>query len=320
MRQLSGTVYSWQAEFGDAFAGKKVLVTGATGFIGWHLCEALVALGAEVHGLSRSARAESLVPGCEAWAVDLTDIAAIRAAVSKIQPQFVYHLAGIVTGRQDLSLVLPMLQNNLVGTVYLLLTTAEIGCKRIVVVGSSEEPTDGVPTSPYAAAKVAASMYARMFYKIYQLPVVVARPFLTYGPRQEPTKLVPYTILALLHGENPRLSSGTRVCDFIYVLDVVRGLLKASIQPGLEGQTLDLGTGIRTSVREMVELLVELCGGTGQPVFGALPDRLDERPRIADIDSTRRLLAWEPIWSLRDGLVETIEWYRVRAGGSNGGS
>jgi nucleoside-diphosphate-sugar epimerase len=159
-----------------------------------------------------------------------------------------------------------------------------------------------------------------MFYKVYKLPVVVARPFMTYGPRQEPTKLVPYTILALLHGENPRLSSGRRVCDFIYVLDVVRGLLKASIQPGLEGQTLDLGTGIRTSVREIVELLVELCGGTGQPIFGALPDRLDERPRIADIDSTQRLLAWEPIWSLRDGLIKTIEWYRVRAGGSNGGS
>jgi len=318
LRQLSGTAYSWQAEFSDTFAEKRVLVTGATGFIGWHLCEALVALGSEVHGLSRTAKAENLVPGCRAWAVDLTDIEAIRAAVLKIQPQFVYHLAGIVTASQDLSLVLPTLQNNLVGTVNLLLATAEIGCERIVVVGSSEEPMDGVPTSPYAAAKAAATMYARMFHKVYRLPVVVVRLFMTYGPRQEPTKLVPYTILALLHRENPRLSSGRRVCDFVYVLDVVRGLLKAGVQPGLEGQTLDLGTGIGTSVRDMVELLVELCGSTAQPLFGALPDRLDERPQIADIDTTRRLLNWEPMWSLRDGLVETIEWYRIKAGESNG--
>jgi len=310
-------VYSWQAEFGDTFAEKRVLVTGATGFIGWHLCEALVSLGSEVHGLSCTARAENLVPGCKAWAVDLKDIEAIRAAILKIQPQFVYHLAGIVTAREDLSLVLPTLQNNLVGTVHLMLATAEIGCERMVVVGSSEEPTDGVPTSPYAAAKAAASMYARMFHKMYRLPVVVVRPFMTYGPRQEPTKLVPYTIIALLHRENPRLSRGRRVCDFVYVLDVVRGLLKASVQPGLQAQTLDLGTGIGTSVRDMVELLVELCGSTAQPIFGALPDRLDERPQIADIDSTRRLLNWEPMWSLRDGLVETIEWYRVRAGDSN---
>lgn len=310
MRQLSGTVYSWQAEFGDSFAGRKVLVTGGTGFIGQHLCEALVALGAEVYGLSRTAQAQNLVRACKAWAVDLTDIEAVRAAVSKIQPQFIYHLAGMVTARQDLNLVLPMLQNNLVGTVYLLLAVAEIGCKRMVLVGSSEEPKagtlDDIPTSPYAAAKAAASMYARMFHKVYRLPVVVVRPFMAYGPRQEPTKLVPYTILALLHGENPRLSSGKRVCDFIYVLDVVRGLLKASMQPGLEGGTLDLGTGEGSSVRKVVELLVKLTGSTARPIFGALPDRLDERPQIADIDATRRLLDWEPLWSLRDGLVEAV--------------
>lgn len=280
--------------------------------MGWHLCKALTAVGAEVHGLSRTACVDNLVPGCEAWAVDLTDIEAVRAALSKIQPQLIYHLAGMVTARQDLDLVLPMLQNNLVGTVHLLLTVAEIGCERMVIVGSSEEPTDGTPTSPYAAAKAAASMYARMFNKVYSLPVVVVRPFMTYGPRQEPTKLIPYTILALLRGESPRLSSGRRVCDFVYVLDIVRGLLKVGVEPDLEGQTLDLGTGKGTSVREVVEFLVELSGSASLPLFGALPDRLDERPQIADRDATRRLLDWEPLWSLRDGLMETIEWYRVR--------
>ena len=311
-------MYSWQAEFGDAFAEQKVLVTGATGFIGWHLCEALVALGAEVHALSRAARVQNLVRGCKPWAVDLTNIEAVRASVSKIQPQFIFHLAGMVTARQELNLVLPMLQNNLVGTVHLLLTVAEIGCKRMVVVSSSEEPMDGTPTSPYAAAKVAASMYARMFYRVYGLPVVVVRPFMIYGSRQEPTKLIPYTILALLRGENPHLSSGRRLCDFVYVLDVVRGLLKAGIQPDLESETVDLGTGEGTSVREVVELLVELSGSTARPVFGVLPDRIGERPHIADRDATRRLLDWEPVWSLRDGLTEAVAWYRARVEDKDG--
>ena len=315
MKLSSGIVYSWQAEFGDAFAGRKVLVTGATGFIGWHLCEALVALGAEAHGLSRTACPENLIRGCKAWAVDLTDIEAVRAAISKIQPQFIFHLAGMVTARQDLNLVLPMLRNNLIGTVHLLLAVAEIGCERMVAVGSSEEPMDGAPTSPYAAAKAAASMYARMFHGVYGLPVVVMHPFMIYGPRQEPTKLIPYTILALLRGENPRFSSGRRVCDFVYVLDMVRGLLKAGIQPDLAGETVDVGTGKGISVRDLVEFLVELIGSTAQPVFGALPDRIGEHPQIADRDATRRLLDWEPQWSLRDGLVETVAWYRARVEG-----
>lgn len=313
-------MYSWQAEFGDAFTERKVLVTGATGFIGWHLCEALVALGAEVCGLSRTACPENLVHGCQGWAVDLADIEAVRAVISQMQPQFIYHLAGMVTARQGLNLVLPMLQSNLVGTVHLLLTAAEIGCERIVIAGSSEEPRDGAPTSPYAAAKAAATMYARMFHGVYDLPVVVVRPFMTYGPRQEPTKLIPYTILALLHEENPHLSSGRRVCDFVYVLDVVRGFLKAGVQLGLEGETVDLGTGEGTSVRDVVELLVELSGSTARPVFGAIPDRIGERPLVADRDAIRRLIDWEPRWSLRDGLMETVAWYRSRVKGSNGTS
>lgn len=315
-------MYSCEAEFSDAFAERKVLVTGATGFIGWHLCEALVALAAEVHGLSRAVSTQNLVRGCKPWALDLTDIEAVRAAVSKIQPQLIYSLAGMVTARQDLNLVLPMLWNNLVGTVHLLLVAAEIGCERMVVVGSSEEPTAGImhdmPTSPYAAAKAAASMYARMFHKVYGLPLVIARPFMTYGPRQEPTKLVPYVIFTLLRGENPHLGSGRRVCDFVYVLDVVRGLLKASIQPGLEGEMVDLGTGKGTVIRDVVELVVELTGSTGRPVFGTVPDRIGERPQIADKDASRRLIDWEPLWSLREGLIETVAWYRARMGDIHG--
>ncbi len=315
MRRSNGTVYSWPVEFGGAFAGRKVLVTGATGFIGWHLCEALMALGAEVYGVSRTASSESLVRGCRGRAIDLTDVEAVRTMMAQTQPHVIFHLGGMVSARQDMDLVLPMLQNNLLGTVHLLLATVEAGCERIVTVGSSEAPAAATPydglTSPYAAAKAAASMYARMFRTAYGLPVVLVRPFMTYGPRQERTKLIPYTILALLRGENPQLSSGGRMCDFVYVLDVVRGLLQAGLQPNLEVETIDLGTGKGTLVRDVMELLVELSGSAARPMFGVVPDRPGERPQVADREATRRLLGWEPLWSLRDGLTETVAWYRT---------
>ncbi len=301
----------WQTEYGQAFAGRKILVTGATGFIGSHLCDALVALGAEVHAMSRGSSRQTLVLNGHFWSVDLADFEAVQTTTLKIQPEFVYHLAALVTARQDLDLVLPMLHSNLVGTVNLLLAVAKNDCcERMVVVGSSEELKSGAPTSPYAAAKAGATTYAKMFYHVYGLPVVVARPFVTYGPRQEVTKLIPYTILALSKGERPRLSSGRRVGDFVYVLDVVRGLLNAGLRPNLEGELIELGTGEGTRVRDVVELLVELSANKCQPLFGALPDRTGERPQVADLNVTQRLLDWKPKWTLRNGLAETVAWYR----------
>lgn len=314
MKLSSGTVYFWQAEFGESFVGRRVLVTGATGFIGWHLCEALVTLGAEVHGLSRTASTKNLPRGCQSRAVDLRDYEAVKAVLSQLQPELIYHVAGMVTAQEDMALVMPMLQHNLIGTVHLLLVGTEAGCGRFVCVGSSEEPledkTDQVPSSPYAAAKMVGSIYARMFHRLYNFPLVLVRPFMVYGPRQEVTKLVAYTILSLLRGEPPQVSSCQRVYDFIYVLDVVRGLLKAGVQPGVVGEAIDLGIGRGSRIQDVVNLLVELIDSNIKPVFGAIPDRVGEESRIANREKTKRLLGWEPLWSLRDGLAETIAWYR----------
>lgn len=304
-------------EFGDAFSGRRALVTGATGFIGWHLASALVELGAEVHALARSAQQGSVPVGCKAWGVDLANLEPLRQAFRSVRPDIVYHVASVVDGRQDRDLVLPTLQANLVGAVQLALACDEAGCGHIVAVGSSEE-RDGegasaVPASPYAAAKTSASLYFRMFHRLFGLPVVLVRPFMTYGPRQAARKLIPYTIAALLRGEAPRLSSGSRVCDFVFVTDVVRGLLRAGLAHDTHGETFDLGTAIGTPVRDVVELVVELSGSAARPVFGAVPDRPGERPLVANGAPARARLGWEPCWSLRDGLTETIAWHREHA-------
>jgi UDP-glucose 4-epimerase len=306
-----GIVNSWRAEFGDAYVGRRVLVTGATGFIGGHLVDALRLLGAEVTGFSRSSNSGSL--DCELLMVNLNDADAVRQAVAQIQPSIVFHLAGHVDGRQGLGLLLPTMRDNLCSTVHLLTALAEARVERVVVAGSSEEPVDGWPTSPYGAAKMASTLYTRLFQRVYGLPCVVARPFMSFGPRQKETKVIPYTVSSLLRGEAPVLSSGQRTCDFIYVLDVVRGLLYAALRSKLEGQTLDLGTGVGRTIRDVVMLAAELVDKGVQPVFSTQSVRQAELFRVADINQTAGVLGWRPQWSLEDALRETIAWYSLES-------
>ena len=298
----------------DELQGCRVLVTGAGGFVGLHLVEALVGLGADVHALSRSIATRGLPKHVSTHSVDLQNLTALRRCIRNVKPDVVYHLAGLVNTRQYLSLVLPTLKNNVMGSVNLFLALAEETCKRLVVVGSSEEPAAGrlgsVANSPYAAAKEAETSYAKMFHSIFSLPVIVARPFMSYGPRQPVEKIIPYVITSLLKGIPPRVSSGQRVCDLIYVQDLVMELILSGFRPNLTGEAIDLGVGVGITIQETVDLIAWLIDAPVKPVFGAIPDRLHEAPQIANADETFRFLGYRPIWSLQDGLEATIEWHR----------
>jgi UDP-glucose 4-epimerase len=306
--------YNWESEFGNRFAKRKVLVTGATGFVGRHLCDALTSLSAQVYGLDV---AKGVEPNLHRLLItDLKDAAVALQVVSEIRPDLIYHLAGLVTAGQDANLVIPMLQNNLVGTVNLLSVALSVSCQRVVVAGSSEEIgstyTDGVPTSPYGAAKAASTMYAKMFHRLYDLPVVVVRPFMTFGPRQNPTKLVPYVIASLLRNEPPRLNSGKRVVDVLYIMDLVRGFLKVGITPSIEGKVIDLGTGKGILLENLVDVIVKLTGSAAYPMVEEEAERVEEYPQIADLKQTQQMIDWKPLWSLEQGLIETIDWHRAR--------
>jgi UDP-glucose 4-epimerase len=208
-----------------------------------------------------------------------------------------------------------MLQNNLVGSVHLLSAVKEVGCRRLVFVGSPKEPPspawEDAVDSTYSASKASAAIYARLFQRLYGVPLVMPRPLLIYGPAQQTDKLVPYTIVSLLSGKTPQYSSGSLVVDFVYVLDVVRGLLHSAIREGLEGQSPDIGTGIGSRVRDVVQQLFDMMGHDEKPNIGKLPDRKFQHPHIADLEATRRLMGWEPLWTLQQGLSTTVEWYKA---------
>jgi nucleoside-diphosphate-sugar epimerase len=292
--------------------GERVLVTGASGFIGGHLVNRLVSAGAEVHGVAREARSTGDVVW---WQADLSDEEAADRIVEASRPSLVYHLAGAVTGGRDLSAVGPSVRDTLGSAVHVLTAAARHGTGRVVLAGSLEEPDTGdpFPVSPYAAAKAAAASYAGYFRAVHGLPVVVLRVFMVYGPGQrDRTKLVPSVIDALLRGDRPAVSSGLRPVDWIHVEDVADAFLAAGTAPEAPGEPIDVGTGRMATVREVVELLVRLVDPALEARFGASPDRPFERVVAADARRTEEALGWRAAIPLEAGLRDTVRWFADR--------
>lgn len=297
-----------------AYRGASVLVTGASGFIGTHLCRRLAQLDAQVVGTYLNSKPTG---DHVQWVrLDLTDHDAVLDTVAKIQPRFIFHLASCVVGRRELDAVMPTFESNLIGTISLMIAAQQAGdCKRLVITNSQEEPDRGdpqaVPSSPYAASKFAASAYARMFHALYGLPVVIARVFMVYGPEQKDRrKLVPYTILKALDGESPELSSGLRKVDWIYVDDVVEGLLQLGCKPKLDGETIELGSGRLHSIRDVVDEILRQIDPTITGRFGVVADRAMEQERVANVSDAKAKVNWQTRMELEEGLARTIAWYR----------
>jgi nucleoside-diphosphate-sugar epimerase len=292
---------------------RTALVTGSSGFIGAHLCRRLAGLGVEVHTVSREDRPPA--GSARSWKADLRDAAEAVEIVQAAAPEVIFHLAGYATGRRGIEHVLPACAGNLLTTVNVLQAATAARCARVLIAGSLEEPdehgADAICTSPYAASRLAATIYARMFHRLYGTPVVATRIAMVYGPGpQNPAKLVPDVIRNFLSDRSPKLMSGNREADWIYVDDAIDALLACSLAPGIEGEVIEIGSGRLTTTREIVERLRVLTGGGARPEYGALPDRCFETSRVADVASTEARVGWHPLVPLEEGLARTVEWFR----------
>jgi nucleoside-diphosphate-sugar epimerase len=305
------------AEIAESLAGKKTLVTGAAGFIGGHLVRALDGAGATVHATWRVRPPDSAAQHSALWRkIDLRSVEEVDGLFSDIRPDVVFHLASHVSGSRLVEAVLPTFHDNLASTLHLLMGAARHQPCRMVLAGSMEEPGGGdgeIYSSPYAASKAAACGYARMFHALYEVPVSVARIFMVYGPAQmDDKKLVPYSILSLLRGEPPEISSGVRKVDWIFVDDLVSGLIALAAGDRQDAVQVDLGSGVSCTVAEVVEEICRQIDSSIRPNVGAVQDRVLEQEPVANLDATREVIGWAPQVSLPEGIARTIAWYRAQ--------
>jgi UDP-glucose 4-epimerase len=292
--------------------GVRVLVTGGSGFIGSHLIDRLASAGADVHAVSRRA-----VFGRRdlTWHVaDLTDASACMQLIETVSPDVVFHLASAVTGARQLDLVVPVMSANLGTAVNLLTATAKLApTARLVLAGSIEEPHqhhDLTPVSPYAAAKSAATGYAKMFFRLWNVQVSVLQIAMVYGPAQhDHNKLLPYATLALLRGDSPQLSTGRRLVDWVYVDDVVDALVRSAETDRAIGKVFDICSGRLVSIGDTVETLASIVGGGARAQFGAVGDRPMDLPQRGNPRAAAKLLDWHASTPLEDGLRKTVAWY-----------
>ncbi|MHA6632085.1 NAD-dependent epimerase/dehydratase family protein [Pseudonocardia sichuanensis] len=294
---------------------RRVLVTGARGFIGRHLVDRLVTAGVEVHATTRSAPPRQT--GVRWSQVDLSDPEATAEVVGRSQPDVIVHLASRAEGGRGLELAVPMIHANLLSAVNVMIAGAAVPGCRLVLTGSAEEHSNFGSVrgarSPYAASKGAATTFATLFHDLADLPVVVLRLALVYGPDDPNRKrLVPYVIDSLLRGVPPRLSSGRRRIDWVFIDDVIDAVLAAATEPAALGRVLDVGSGTLVSIRDAASIIADVIGSEVTPAFGEIPDRLGDHDLVADPDLARRLLGWSARTDLRTGVERTVAWYLGR--------
>jgi UDP-glucose 4-epimerase len=313
-------------EPGAAVRGRRVLVTGGSGFIGSHLTGRLVAEGADVHVLTSTVSSvypTRLLPLRSAITLhegNLTDRSAMDAVVAAARPELVLHLGAYTHVGKSWQRVDECIQVNVQGTVNLLQALAETSYERFVYTGTSEiygdidvpfaEDKQVNPVSPYSVAKYAGERYCRMFAQGHGWPIVCVRPFNGYGPAQSPDRVIPEIIVRALRGQPLRMTQGRQTREFDYVTDLADGFLRAAVTPGIEGEIINIGGGEEVSMRQIATTVLDLMGNPIVAEFGALPERPTEIMRMyADSTKARTLLGWAPKVSLREGLANTVEWY-----------
>jgi nucleoside-diphosphate-sugar epimerase len=307
------------------------LVTGGAGFIGSHLAEALVGRGERVRVVDSliTGKRKNLahLPQVEFLEGDLADLDVARRAVDGVD--YVLHQAAIPSVPRSVSDPITSNRANIDATLNVLVAARDAGVKRLVYAGSSsaygdtptlpkheEMPT--APLSPYALQKLVGEQYLRMFTRLYGFDTVTIRYFNVFGPRQDPSS--PYSgvislfISALVEGRRPTIyGDGGQTRDFTYVANVVDGVLRACHAPGIAGEMMNVATGGRISLNE---LLSTLCALVGTRVEAVYKDSRagDVRDSQADIARAARLTGYTPTVGLRDGLERTLAWYRSEQG------
>lgn len=311
---------------------KRVLVTGAAGFIGSHLVERLVREGhrvrAYVHYNSRNdwGNLDLVDPAVtrevEVVTGDIADPFSVRHATKGVQ--VVYHLSSLIAIPYSYVAPQSYVQTNVQGAINVLQAARDEGVERVVHTSTSEcygtaqyvpidekHPLQG--QSPYSASKIGADMLAESYWRSFELPVAIIRPFNTFGPRQSARAVIPTIISQALRGGDIKLGSLTPTRDMNYVDNTVDGFLAVAQHPAAVGQVINVGSGREISIGDLARLIVQMLGSSSEVV----EDSQRIRPAASEVErllcghaKARELLGWAPRVGLEEGLQRSIDWYR----------
>jgi len=311
--------------------GKKVLVTGAEGFIGSHLTERLVELGADVTALVQYNSFNNW-GWIETFDKNIKDN--IRVVLGDVREydgmkkiikgqEIVFHLAALIAIPYSYISPMAYVKTNVEGTTNVLEACREFGIQKVVHTSTSEtygtalyvpidekHPLQG--QSPYSASKIGADKIAESYYRSYNLPVVTLRPFNTYGPRQSARAVIPTIITQILSGvEEIKLGSLSPTRDFNYVKDTVEAFIKVAECDNTIGEVINAGSNYEISIGDLVKKIINLIGKEVRIVCDEKrirPEKSEVNRLWADNEKIKKLTGWQPRYTLDEGLKETIKW------------
>ena len=308
----------------------KYLVTGGAGFIGSHISEELVKRDHEVRILDnyltgKKENIASLLDKIEFIEGDIKDFETCQHALEGVD--FVLHQAALPSVPRSIKDPLTTNENNIRGTLNVLLASREAKVKKVVIASSSSvygddthlpkiEGRQGNPLSPYALSKLVGEHYCRIFSQIYGLPTVFLRYFNIFGPRQDPfsqyAAVIPNFITKMLKGEKPIIfGDGEQSRDFTFVSNVVEANILASKAQDVSGEAFNIACGERTTVNSLVNTINEVLNKNIDPVHDE-PRPGDVKNSYAEISKARKMLKYEPLVPFNEGLKKTINWYQER--------
>jgi len=304
---------------------KRVIITGATGFIGANLARRLLQEGDEVHLLVRprhsSWRIESIRADVHLQEVELGDTAALERVVGNIRPDWIFHLAahGAYSYQTDLP---QMVQTNITGTMNLVNACLQTGFEALVNTGSSSEygfkdhapqETEWLePNSHYALTKASATMFCRYTAQSQNRHIPTLRLYSAYGPFEEPSRLMPKLVVNGLQGKLPPMANPEIARDYVYVDDVCDAYLLAATRPNQKpGAVYNVGTGVQTSLREVVEVARRVMDIAAEPEWGSMPDRAwDTDAWVSNNVEIQNALGWRPRYPFEAGFRRMVNWFK----------
>ena len=316
---------------------KQVLVTGSDGFIGSHLVETLLEEGCQIRAFVYynsfnswgwlDSLSEDILEKIEIFTGDIRDPNGVETAMKGCD--VIFHLAALIAIPFSYHSPDSYVDTNIKGTLNVLQAAKKLGVEKVLVTSTSEvygtaqyvpidekHPFQG--QSPYSATKIGADRLAESFYRSFNLPVVIVRPFNTYGPRQSARAVIPTIITQILKGKNDiSLGSIHPTRDLNYVEDTVDGFIKALAAPKIEGEVINIGSGFEISIGNLAQVIAELLGtkiAIKESSERVRPADSEVERLLADNQKAKELLKWSPknsgLAGLSQGLAQTIEWFR----------